>query len=97
VFVKRILTGYYQDVLAALLDDRLRARHPTPCQEVAMPGMTRESDDGGRSKLLDEPCHPPPDAQPFANVIGEAVTKVQNAMPHRPQSAFRITNPLISG
>ena len=62
-----------------------------------MPGMTLESDDGGRSKLLDEPCHLRPNAQPFANVIGEAVTKVRNAMPHRRQSAFRITNPLVLG
>ena len=34
-----------------------------------MPGMNLKSDDGGRSKLLDEPCHLPPNAQPFAHVV----------------------------
>ena len=34
-----------------------------------MPGMNLKSDDGGRSKLLDAPCHLPPNAQPFAHVV----------------------------
>ena len=68
-FLKRILTGDYQDVLAALLEDRVRAPRPTPFQEAAMPGITLESDDGGRSKLLDEPCLLPRNARQFANVV----------------------------